>query len=76
MMMGPRKWKEYTVLTRESHKIIGAGGAGFFLKSPTNLQVVLIAPGHQMVNLPRVGRLIPKDGSVIHKVSFRSLMDC
>jgi len=37
------------------------------------LQVVLTAPGHQMVNLPHVGRLIPtrdypNEGDVVHEL--------
>ncbi len=30
-MMVPRKWKDSTVSTEESHRVMEAGGAGFFL---------------------------------------------
>src|SRR4029434_466346 len=34
-MMVPRKWKDFVVSTGESLRVMGVGGAGFFLKSTT-----------------------------------------
>lgn len=63
--------------TRESHR------AGHFLKSTTvshsELQVCMAASGHQTVNLPTVGGLIPnsdepKEGGVVHKLQEVQLL--
>jgi len=77
VMVVPRKRKDTTVSTGESHRMMGVGGAGFFWKSTTistvELQVVLTATSHQMVNLSPVGGLIPtrdepNEGGVVHKL--------
>jgi len=80
-MVVHRKRKDFTVSTGESHRVMGAGGAGFFRKSttistvlrPALFQGVLTMACHQMVNLPPVGGLIPtrdepNEGGVICKL--------
>ena len=55
------------MLTGESPRVMGAGGAAFFRKSTSisavfrafSSQVFATAPGCQMVNLPPVSALIP-----------------
>jgi len=42
VMVVPRKRKDSTVSTGESHRVMGAGGAGFFRKS-TTISTVLSA---------------------------------
>ena len=55
--MASRKQKDSTVITGEPESMMGAVGAGLFLK-PTNitngveLQVVLLAAGHQLDTSP------------------------
>jgi len=69
VMVVPRKGKDSTVSTGESHKVkgwVGLASSGSTTKyydlhclESVELQVVVTAPGHQMVNLPPVGAFIP-----------------
>ncbi|KAK5931765.1 hypothetical protein CgunFtcFv8_003535 [Champsocephalus gunnari] len=65
-MMVPRKRKDSTAVTGESHRVLGGWGCGLpkvhnhlHCLESVELQVVVPTPGHQMVHLPPVGRLVP-----------------
>ena len=80
-MMVPRKRKDSAVSTGESLRVMGV--VGHFVPSQVYnhlhcfqsiyLQVVLTTPGHQIVNLPPVGGLIPtrdepNEGDVVREL--------
>lgn len=81
VMVEPRNRKDSTLSTGELCKEMEEAGAGFFLSSPqplhclegTEYQVILAAPGHQMVSLQSVGSLGPiidryDEGGVVRKL--------
>ena len=76
-----RKQNDSTVSTGESHRMMGVGGDMALLEVHSHrhcfervkLQVVVTAPGHQVVNLPPVGRLVAArdesdEGGVVHEL--------
>ena len=52
----PRKWKDCTVLTGESHRVMGVSGAVFFLKF-TTISDLLRALSSKLFWLHQVTRL-------------------